>query len=247
VTSVDPTDEITDARRLRAAWTADGVAIVAGLVDPATVDACRRHLRGLEDRLPVANTLAVAPDSDAFAEAMVADRRIADLVEVVLGRPPRCFGYTYLVKAARTGPPALWHQDGHPWRDRWGITEAVTVWIALDAVTADSGALLVLPGTHRRPAEPLVAGVGWGPGMGEGPAGGAGEGQAGGGHPGGGGAGGGMFGAGVDPGPIGPADIRVLAMAPGDASLHHPCLLHGSGPNRSAAPRRALAIRYRAG
>jgi ectoine hydroxylase-related dioxygenase (phytanoyl-CoA dioxygenase family) len=239
---------MTDADRVRATWTADGVAVVAGLVDHATVEACRRHLRGLADRLPMTTTLAVAPESDPFAEAVVADRRIVDLVEAVLDRPPRCFGYTYLVKAARTGPPALWHQDGYPWRDRWGITEAVTVWIALDEVTADSGALLVLPGSHRRPAAPLVAGAGWGPGMGEGPVGRAGGGGAGGGGgPGGSGpSGGGMFGAGVDPGPIAPADIRVLAMVPGDASLHHPCLVHGSGPNRSAAPRRALAIRYRA-
>jgi hypothetical protein len=127
------------------------------------------------------------------------------------------FGFTYIVKAAGTGLPALWHQDGHPWRERFGIDVAVTLWVALDPVDAGNGALQVLPGSHSTPARPLAAREG----------------------------GGGLFGGGIDPGPFDSCDVETLVMAPGDVSAHHPGLVHGSGANRSSRHRRALAVRYR--
>ncbi|MGH9208630.1 MAG: phytanoyl-CoA dioxygenase family protein [Acidimicrobiales bacterium] len=36
-----------------------------------------------------------------------------------------------------------------------------------------------------------------------------------------------------------------LPLESGHGSVHHPNLIHGSGPNRSMDPRRALAVRYR--
>jgi ectoine hydroxylase-related dioxygenase (phytanoyl-CoA dioxygenase family) len=56
--------------------------------------------------------------------------------------------------------------------------------------------------------------------------------------------GGGMFGSGIDPDLVDQSKVITLEMDPGDVSAHHPCLIHGSGPNRSTQPRRALAIRY---
>lgn len=55
-----------------------------------------------------------------------------------------------------------------------------------------------------------------------------------------------LFGAELDPALVDETAVD-LVLAPGDASLHHPNLVHGSGPNRSGQPRRALAVRYRAG
>ena len=38
--------------------------------------------------------------------------------------------------------------------------------------------------------------------------------------------------------------IRVIELRAGQFSLHDPWLVHGSGPNPSAAPRIGLAVRY---
>ncbi|MDA8044838.1 MAG: phytanoyl-CoA dioxygenase family protein [Actinomycetota bacterium] len=221
------------------AWRRDGFALVRGLLDGVTLDECRDHLALVQKRFGVrlaeaAPIVAVPLGSDRFVTRITSDHRLTSLAAAVVGPAPRCFGYTYLVKVARTGPPALWHQDGHPWREQWGITKAVTVWVALDRTCAANGGLLVLPGSHHRPAAPLTPGAGWGPGLDPEP------GQDGHGL-------GGMFGGGVDPGPGAASAVRALAMSPGDVSVHHPSLLHASGPNRSAAPRRAIAIRYVAG
>ncbi len=39
------------------------------------------------------------------------------------------------------------------------------------------------------------------------------------------------------------ADPRMLALAPGDVSIHHCLTLHGSAPNASARPRRTILLR----
>jgi ectoine hydroxylase-related dioxygenase (phytanoyl-CoA dioxygenase family) len=50
-----------------------------------------------------------------------------------------------------------------------------------------------------------------------------------------------IFGVGTDA----PAGLpRVLELRPGDASVHHPLLVHSSGPNTSSRRRAALVIRY---
>ena len=134
-----------------------------------------------------------------------------------------CFGLTYIVKAPG-GDPAMWHQDGYPWRTSMGIGEALTLWAALDDCDEENGCLQVIPASHRGEARPLEA-VGGGVGGGE--------------------AGAGMFGGGIFPEAELVATTRPLIMRAGDVSAHHPCLVHGSGPNRSGGERAALVLRYR--
>jgi ectoine hydroxylase-related dioxygenase (phytanoyl-CoA dioxygenase family) len=111
----------------------------------------------------------------------------------------------------------LWHQDGYPWRTRFGITRAVTLWLALDRADEETGGLRVIPGSHSLPAQPLV------PCTTEGN----------------------MFGGAITPELVDLTLARNLTLAAGDVSVHHPNLIHGSTPNRSGYLRRALAIRYR--
>jgi phytanoyl-CoA hydroxylase len=199
-----------------------GYTIGRQLVDPPTVEAARDHLRSVRAARPAASSIFPIPlGSDPFIDALAADERFAGWAAELLASPVSCFGAAYMVKEARVGPEALWHQDGHPWRERLGITEAVTLWLALDDVDESNGALRVIRASHTQPAQPLVT-----PHRPE-------E--------------GGYFGAGIDPGRVDRADIEVLVLSAGDVSAHHPCLIHGSGPNTGDRDRRALVLRYRPG
>jgi phytanoyl-CoA hydroxylase len=194
-----------------------GYTIARGLVDAATIEEYRSHLHVMQGS--ERSIFAADLTRDAFLAAVSTDHRLTGLAAQLLGSPVVSFGAAYMVKKAMVGPEALWHQDGHPWEERLGITEAVTLWIALDDVDETNGALRVIRGTHTRPAQPLVTP--------ERPQ------------------DGGYFGAGMDPGAIEPADVDLLVLAAGDVSAHHPCLIHGSGPNTSDRDRRALVLRYR--
>jgi phytanoyl-CoA hydroxylase len=135
----------------------------------------------------------------------------------VLASDVEAFGATYVVKPAFDGLPTRWHQDGHPWEQR-GITSAVSIGIALDPSTRANGCLLVIPGSHRLDAQPLRP-VADPPNV---------------------------FGAEIDPALVDESLAVAVELEPGDASIHHPNLIHGAEPNTSATPRRTLVLRYQA-
>lgn len=193
------------------AWVEHGHLVVQGVLDAATVDRLARHC----DALPGDALRTAALDRDDVLAGIVADERLLAIARSVLDEPEP-FGATFVVKPAHTGLPALWHQDGHPWRER-GIVDAVTLWVAIDPATVENGCLRVIPGSHRMDTQPLrprpdVESV---------------------------------FGAEIDPALVDePAAVDVV-LDPGDVSVHHPNLVHGSGPNATERQRRALALRYR--
>lgn len=110
------------------------------------------------------------------------------------------------------------HQDRRYW-DYWTEdSEVFTAWIALSDVAADSGPMRMVVGSHR-----------WGF------------------------IGGGDFFA-KDDGDVGLRAAmphgeswseRAAILNAGGVSFHHRLTIHGSGPNRSPAPRRALALHLR--
>ena len=112
--------------------------------------------------------------------------------------------------------------DGRPvlWHQDAGYwplepMEVVTIWLAIDPSTPENGCLRVVPGSHR----------------------------------------GGVHGrrrrddvasvfgdeSAID---VDEADAVDVVLEPGDVEIHHPALLHASGPNRSAGRRCGLTIRY---
>jgi phytanoyl-CoA hydroxylase len=198
-------------------YATDGHLVVRGAVDEATVSAARRHCDELADRHPGSAILTAPLDADPFLTRVVGDTRLLAIAADALDGEPVPFGATYLVKPPRTGLPVLWHQDGHPWREHLGITDAVTLWLALDDATVESGCLRVVPGSHRMEAQPLRPNVA---------------------EP-------NVFGHEIERALVDEARAVDVALAPGDVSVHHPNLVHGSGPNRSDRLRGAGAVRYR--
>jgi non-heme Fe2+,alpha-ketoglutarate-dependent halogenase len=153
-----------------------------------------------------------------FLWDIVQDERIVGPVRQVLGPDILCWGSSFFSKAAGSADVVPWHQDG----TCWGLDapRGLTAWLALTPSTPETGCLRVVPGSH---AATLPHAVRNAPSsmlpLGEEVAAEVDEAQA------------------VD-----------CALQPGEMSLHHVMLVHGSAPNRGASGRRiGFAIRYIAG
>lgn len=126
-----------------------------------------------------------------------------------------------LWKAPRSGGELKWHQDWPYWP--LAQPNAVTAWIALDDTDEANGAMSVAVGSHLTGERlPVAFGTGTPYHRDRRPA---------------------TVGLIEDPAELG-LEIAVLALRAGEASFHSSLVWHGSGPNDSDRPRRAVVIRY---
>jgi hypothetical protein len=140
--------------------------------------------------------------------------RILDAVEDVLGPDLLCWGAQFFAKNAHDPSYVSWHQDG----TYWGLSspDVVTAWVALTPSVPENGCMQVVPGTHLRQVEHLDT-----------------------------------F---ADSNLLSRGqEIRVdvrddqkvpVILQPGQMSLHHVLIFHGSAPNVSDDRRIGFAIRY---
>jgi ectoine hydroxylase-related dioxygenase (phytanoyl-CoA dioxygenase family) len=145
---------------------------------------------------------------------MVRDPRIVDPVEDLLGPDILCFGTSFISKSGRDERYVSWHQDA----THWGLTSAmaITAWVAFTASNRANGCVRVLPGTHKSVLkhENMTD----------------------------------------ENNMLGRKEFVVeavdetqavdLALEPGEMSLHHALIVHGSETNRSGDRRLGFAIRY---
>jgi len=194
---------------LAGSWEADGWAVARGVLDGATVARLLRHLDRRVARSPdgaASGLVAGVVVDDPVWVAAVADPRLLDLVEALLGPGVVLFSSCWVVKPPRTGRPAAWHQDGGTWPLE--PLEAVTLWVALDDADAGNGALRVVPGSHRGGLLPhdrddgrLATD---------------------------------LFNVSVAPGMVDETLAVDVELRAGDVSAHHPALVHGSDRPRRA-------------
>jgi phytanoyl-CoA dioxygenase PhyH len=139
---------------------------------------------------------------------------ILDAVESVLGPDLLCWNTSFFTKEAASPGYVSWHQDA----TYWGLSEpdVVTAWVAFTASSAANGNMRVVPGSHRAPIPHADTF-----------------------HP------DNLLSRGQEiTVAVDEADAVDLLLEPGEMSLHHVLIVHGSGPNRSADRRIGLAIRY---
>lgn len=146
---------------------------------------------------------------------LIRDPRILDPVEKILGPDILCWGSGFFIKNPHDRARVTWHQDS----TYWGLSSAdvATAWVAFTPSTPENGCMRVVPGTHtlqQLPHEDTFA-----------PDNLLSRGQE--------------IAVGVD-------ESRAvdIVLAPGQMSLHHVLLVHGSEPNQSALRRIGFAIRY---
>ena len=147
---------------------------------------------------------------------LVCDPRITGPVSKVLGDDVLCWASNFFTKEANDPAYVSWHQDS----TYWGLSgpDVCTAWIALSPSTVASGCMRVVPGTHAEQ-------IGHTDTHAEGNM--LSRGQ--------------VVQAEVDD----DAAVDVL-LEPGEMSLHHVRLIHGSRANTSNDRRIGYAIRYAA-
>ena len=149
-----------------------------------------------------------------WLDALVRDPRILDSVESLLGPDLLCWGAQFFAKPAGDAAYVSWHQDA----TYWGLSspDVVTAWVALTPSTRESGCMQVVPATHQSqvPHEDRFDDAN-------------------------------LLSRGQEVAvKVDPATVVHVELQPGQMSLHHVLLFHGSEPNRASWPRIGFAIRY---
>ena len=150
-----------------------------------------------------------------FLDDLVRNDRLLDGVEDVLGPDLLCWASSFFTKEARDPGYVTWHQDS----TYWGLSDpdVTTAWVALSESTRANGCMRVIPGSHTRDQ------IGHTDTHAE--ANMLSRGQ--------------VVNCEVDE-----SEAVDLVLRPGEMSLHHVRLIHGSEPNATDDRRIGFAIRY---
>ena len=209
------------ARRLSDAdvvrYRQDGILFPVDVIPPSEAQGMLRRLEADEQAL--GGRLAGRNNQKPhllhpWMDQLVRHPAILDAVEDVLGPNLFCWGSQFFAKDA--GDPAYvsWHQDG----TYWGLSspDVVTAWVALTPSLPENGCMRVVPGTHKRqvPHEDTFAESN-------------------------------LLSRGQEIAvEVDNAKAVDVVLQPGQMSLHHVLIFHGSEQNRSDIRRVGFAIRY---
>ena len=150
-----------------------------------------------------------------WLDGLIRHPGILDAVESVIGPNILCWSSTFFIKEARDPGFVSWHQDS----TYWGLDPAdiVTAWVALSESTAENGAMRVIPDTQS--LEQIAHRDTF--------------------------AANNLLTRGQEIAvEVDERKAVMLTLEPGEMSLHHVRLIHGSDPNPSAKRRVGFAIRY---
>ena len=197
------------------AYERDGWAAPIDIFTPDEVAAIRAELDAAE--AAHGDQLQAAGRNNAHYVLPVLDRiahdpRILDAVEDVIGPDILVAGTTLFIKEPETEGFISWHQDAR----YIGLEphDWVTAWLAISDVTEENGCMRMMPGTHKAPLVEHVDTYG--------------EDN--------------MLTRGQTVPDVDETKAVPVPLKPGQLSLHHPRVVHGSGPNRSGERRVGFAI-----
>jgi non-heme Fe2+,alpha-ketoglutarate-dependent halogenase len=141
--------------------------------------------------------------------------KVLDAVEDVIGPNILCWASGFFHKPAHNPGFVSWHQDS----TYWGLSspDVVTAWIAFERSTPQSGCMRVIPGTQRIDQVPHKDTFAADNLLSRGQ----------------------EIAVQVDEG-----QAKDIVLEPGEFSLHHVRIIHGSEPNNADWPRIGFTIRY---
>ena len=154
-------------------------------------------------------------ESSRFLYDICMHPAILDPVEDLLGSDFNLWASNFFIKEPRTSESVTWHQDAYYWPLE--PIESLTVWLAIDDVDEENGAMEVIPGSHRdgiRPHNRI-------------------EGSA-----------DSVLALEAELGNMDPQSAVPICLSAGQFSIHDDQLLHGSPANPSARRRAGLTVRY---
>src|SRR5262245_45744075 len=195
----------------------DGYHFPVRVLGPAEARQCRERLERVERDLggPLRGVYRIKPHLlFTWLGDLVRHPAILDAVEDVIGPDILCWNSSFFTKEAQSPGFVSWHQDA----TYWGLSEpdVVTAWVAFTESAPANGNMKVVPGSHRG----LVPHVDTF-------------------HP------DNLLSRGqeitVD---VDESQAADIVLEPGEMSLHHVLMVHGSGANPSGSRRIGYAIRY---
>jgi hypothetical protein len=139
---------------------------------------------------------------------------LLDMVEDLIGPNIFCWGSSFFIKAARSPHFVTWHQDAN----YLGLqpNEMVTAWVALTPSNAGNGAMRVIPNTHKQAFQHRESYAKKN-----------------------------LLSRGQEIAvELDDAQAVMMVLQPGECSLHHSLLVHGSDPNPSADRRMGFVVRF---
>lgn len=151
----------------------------------------------------------------AFLSDLVHHTRIVDAIEDLYGADLLCWSSNFFIKEASSPAFVSWHQDS----TYWGLSrpDVVTAWVALSASNKGNGAMGFIPGTHQ--AEQIPHRYTF--------------------------AANNLLTRGQEVAvEVDASQALLIELEPGEMSLHHVRLVHGSPANPSNDRRIGFAIRY---
>ncbi|MFK8082262.1 MAG: phytanoyl-CoA dioxygenase family protein [Granulosicoccus sp.] len=180
----------------------------------------REQLEDMESRYkndPDVRRLAIGHSNSLlpFVDEITRLPTVLDAVEAILGPNLLVWNASFFIKEPNTRDFISWHQD----LTYWGLTESheVTAWIALSASTPQSGCVKFLPGSHQQNIVEHRDTFHEDNLLSRGQE------------------------IAVD---VDEQDAVNVQLMPGEMSLHHGQVFHGSHANNSGDRRIGLAIRY---
>ena len=146
---------------------------------------------------------------------LAAHGRVLDAVEAILGPNLLLWGSRWFTKMPGDKTFVSWHQDA----TYWGLhpPRVTTAWIALSESSSENGCMRVLPASHKAGLVPQTETYALDNALSRGQ----------------------EIAAEVDE-----SQARDVILCPGDMSLHHIGIIHGSRVNQSPKARIGIAIRY---
>jgi len=178
----------------------------------------RAHVEDLQQRLggqPAATDLAQTHLNFRWSYDLALHPRVLDAVEAVLGPDVLVLASSIFAKPARNPSYISWHQDATYWG--LDLAKVTTAWIALSPSNVESGCMRVVPETHTEEIHPHVETYAKDNLLTRGQE------------------------VAVE---VDEKDAVDLVLDPGEMSLHHVNIIHGSNPNRSDDQRIGFAVRY---
>ena len=149
-------------------------------------------------------------------EFLLADE-VLDLIEPLVGPNIGLWSSHFISKPPGVGKATPWHEDSSYWNGKISTMQGIcTLWLALDKVDAQNGAMQVLPGTQHNGFSEYEAV----------------DAKA------------NIFGSQIKPETIDASRAVTFELEPNQCSLHEARLIHGAPPNTSNRRRAGYTMRY---
>ncbi|MFZ0390350.1 MAG: phytanoyl-CoA dioxygenase family protein [Calditrichia bacterium] len=202
---------------IRREFDKNGYVIVRNVLDEELVSEMRDHVNWLLEKHPDTRPEQLHHTlimDNPFWVRVVKDSRLLDIAEQFIGPDIALFASHYICKRPHDGQAVLWHQDGSYWP--LDPMEVITLWVSLDHSTPENGCMRVIPGTQHLDLQELEERRDVDN----------------------------VLESAMNASMVEEAKAVDLLLKPGDVSIHHPNIIHGSNANTSDRWRRSLTIRY---